>query len=179
MNKNIEVEIRSLISQDKYDELISFFKQNSEFLGEDYQETHYFDSDQDLRIQKNNTFSKVWLKKGKIHDDHREEIEIKCKKEDFEKLESLYHALGYKVSIKWFRNRHSFDWNGIVVALDHTKGYGHIIELEILSDEENKEKNLKLLKEKLASLNIPLTPKEQFDVHFKNYKENWQELTQG
>ena len=41
---NIEFEIRSFISKDKYNELIEFFKNNAEFLNEDYQETYYFDT---------------------------------------------------------------------------------------------------------------------------------------
>ena len=82
----IEVEVRSFITKEKYDELLEFFKRNAEFINEDYQETYYFDSDADLRIQRNKFFSKIWLKKGRIHDDFREEVEIKFKKNDFEKL---------------------------------------------------------------------------------------------
>jgi len=82
----IEVEVRSFITKEKYDDLLKFFKMYAEFVKEDYQETYYFDSDADLRIQKNNFFSKIWLKKGKIHDDFREEVEIKFKREDFKNL---------------------------------------------------------------------------------------------
>ncbi|GEM_PF-2211807 len=72
---NIEVEIRSFISKDQYQELITFFHKNGQFKGEDNQETYYFDAEQDLRIQRNHTHSKIWMKKGKLHDEHREEIE--------------------------------------------------------------------------------------------------------
>ncbi len=174
---NIEVEIRSFISEEKYHSLLDFFKQNSKLINEDQQETHYFDCKEDLRIQNNNHFCKVWLKKGELHDNHREEIEVKLPKEDFSNLQKLFSALGYSTEIKWFRKRHTFSWEGISVMLDNTKGYGHIIELEKMSDEENKEKSLKELKEKLSSLNIPLTPKEEFSKKYDHYKENWQELT--
>ena len=60
--------------------------------------------------------------------------------------------------------------------LDYTKGYGHIIELEILTDEQNKESALKSLKEKIASLKIEITPKETFNEKYNYYKENWQKL---
>ena len=50
---NIEVELRSFISEEKYNELIDFFRTNAKFVKEDFQETHYFDVEQDLRIQKN------------------------------------------------------------------------------------------------------------------------------
>ena len=44
--ENIEVEIRSFISKEKYEELLEFFKQNAELVKEDFQETHYFDCEQ-------------------------------------------------------------------------------------------------------------------------------------
>jgi predicted adenylyl cyclase CyaB len=172
----IEVEIRSFISKEKYSELLKYFKENSKFINEDYQETFYFDSKQDLRIQRNNFFSKIWLKKGNLHDEKREEIEIKFPKEDFEKLEKLFLSLGYNIEIKWFRTRNTFKYEEISVMLDYTKGYGYIIELEKLSSKENQEQALSLLKEKLNKLNIKLTPKEEFDKKFNYYKENWKNL---
>lgn len=175
--ENIEVELRSFISEQRYQELIEFFKKEGEFINEDYQETYYFDSDEDLRIQRNNFFSKIWLKKGKLHDDHREEIEVKCKKEDFEMLEKTFLALGYNIQIKWFRKRHTFKWQDISVMVDYTKGYGHILELEKMSTEEQKHETLELLRQKLASLNIELTPKEDFNKKYEFYKQNWKELT--
>lgn len=128
--KNIEVEVRSFVTEEKFGELMKFFQENAELVKKDCQETTYFDCDQDLRIQRNDYFSKIWLKKGEMHDDCREEFEIKFDKEDFPHLENLFSALGYNVKVKWFRDRHSFLWQGIDVSLDYTKGYGHIIELE-------------------------------------------------
>ena len=173
---NIEVEIRSFISEEKYLALLEFFKQESELINEDEQETHYFDCKEDLRIQQNQHYSKVWLKKGKLHDSAREEIEIKLPKEDFSKLQLLFFSLGYSIGIKWFRKRHTFSWKGISVMLDNTKGYGYIIELEKMSNEEDKEITLKELKTKLASLEIHLTPKEEFSQKYEFYRENWQDL---
>ncbi len=57
--KNIEVEVRSLITEEQYKRLMERFKKEAVFVGEDEQVTYYFDSEQDLRIQKNNNFSKV------------------------------------------------------------------------------------------------------------------------
>lgn len=173
----VEIEIRSFISKEKYAELLDFLHQNTTFVSEDYQETYYFDSKEDIRIQRNNSYSKIWMKRGKIHDDAREEVEIKFNRGDFEKLEQLFLAAGLNVQIKWFRNRHTFRWDDIDVMLDCTKGYGHIIELEQITDGEEKEKTLDKLKQKLASLNVILTPKEEFNHKYAYYKEHWKELT--
>lgn len=176
MLENIEIEIRSFISVEQYVKLLNFFKTNAEFVKEDFQETHYFDSEQDLRIQKNNFGSKIWMKKGKIHDDMREEIEIKTKGEDFENLKKLFDSLGYCVNIKWLRERKQFNWNGIKVCLDYTKGYGYIIELEKIGSEIDKEKIFEELKYKMNELGIQVTPKEEFEKKYNFYKENWRNL---
>lgn len=172
----IEVEIRSFITKEKYLELIGRLKKEGKFLGEDYQETYYFDAKEDLRIQRNNFFSKIWMKRGKIHDEQREEIEIKFARDDFEKLEKLFFAVGFSVSVKWFRTRHAFKWQGIDVAVDFTKGYGFILELEKMSDEASKEKTLALLKQKMDALGVPLTPKDEFDRKLQHYRDNWKTL---
>lgn len=173
---NIETEIRSFISKEKFDELLDFFKKNASLEKEDYQETFYFDCDEDLRIQRNNFFSKIWMKKGQIHDDHREEIEIKFDKDEFENLEKLFLSLGYNIEIKWFRKRFEFKWNDITVCLDFTRGYGYIIELEKMCTEDTKIQEFENLKQKLKSLNVEITPKEEFNKKFLYYKENWKSL---
>lgn len=175
----IEVEVRSFITKEKYDKLLEFFKRNAEFVKEDYQETYYLDSDADLRIQRNNFFSKIWLKKGKLHDDSREETEIKFKIGDFEKLERLFLDLGFNVEIKWFRKRYHFKWEKIDVMLDHTRGYGYIIELERISSEEEKEKIFEMLKTKLKIIGVKPTPREEFDRKYKYYKKNWRKLVEN
>jgi predicted adenylyl cyclase CyaB len=176
-NLDIEVEVRSFISEDQYNKLLEFMQKNAKLIKKDNQITYYFSGDNDLRIQKNDFFSKIWLKSGNIHDPHRKEVEVKLDKEKFEQLEKLFLSLGYNIDIKWFRKRNLFDWNNISVAIDHTKGYGYIIELEKMSNEQEKEQVYEFLKNKLKELNINLTPKQDFDKKFNYYKENWKELT--
>ncbi|MBT4166364.1 CYTH domain-containing protein [archaeon] len=174
--KNIEVEIRSFITKLQYEQFLEFFNQNAELVKQDYQETYYFDSEQDLRIQKNEQGSKIWLKKGQIHDDCRDELEIKFSKEDFDKANQIFQALDYSVEIKWFRTRHEFNWEGIKVCVDYTKGYGYIIELEKLSSVEEQEGVLDELRQKMNELKIQETSKEEFNKQYENYKQNWREL---
>ncbi len=116
------------------------------------------------------------MKKGKIHDEYREEIEIKYSKEDFEKLEQLFLTLGYKVEIKWFRKRNTFKWKDVAVVLDYTKGYGYIVELEKMSTEEDKESTLGHLRTKMQEVGIVITPKPEFDEKYQYYKKNWKQL---
>jgi predicted adenylyl cyclase CyaB len=204
--KNIECEIRSFITKEQFEKLLNFFillrsdeafttaKTMKERLeGQaDEQVTCYLkregEKDCDLRIQQNKDYSKIWMKKGKVHDESREEIEIRFAREDFKKLEKLFLMLGYEVEIKWFRTRRAFKWNDIDVCLDYTRGYGYIIELEkIYREEEKGVTGIKFqkerdsisyyLKSKMAELGVALTPREEFDSKYIYYKENWKKLT--
>ncbi|MBN1923608.1 MAG: CYTH domain-containing protein [Nanoarchaeota archaeon] len=167
-----EVELRSFVSEEKYEKLKSFFDNNAEFVKEDEQETHYFNCEQDLRIQCNNYYSKIWMKKGELHDDSREEIELNFDKSQFPELQKLFKALNYEVSIKWFRNRREYKWKNVSVMLDYTKGYGYILELEILT-EDDESKALNRLKTLFKELSIEVTPKEVFKEKYEEYKKNW------
>jgi len=59
---NIEIEIRSFITKEQYEKLLKFFIENSTLTKEDFQETYYFDCEQDLRIQKNDFNSKTFFR---------------------------------------------------------------------------------------------------------------------
>ena len=174
---NIEVEIRSFISVEQYQHLKQFFTTEGTLLEQDEQETHYLQTSEDVRIQQNQSSAKIVIKAGKVHDESREETEIICPPAEFRKMETLFSTLNIPTKIKWFRQRHKFIWEGITVCLDFTRGYGYILELEKMATAEEKEKIITLLKEKLARLGIPLTPREEFEQQFKHYEQNWRELT--
>ena len=143
---------------------------------EDFQETFYFDENSNLRIQRGNDSAKLWHKSGNVHDEFMEEIEIRTKREDFGNLGKFLNKLGHEVKIKWFRKRKQFDWDGIKVCLDYTRGYGYIIEFEKIGTEGNKTQILEELKQKLNELGITLTSKEEFEKQYNYYKENWRDL---
>lgn len=176
MINNIEVEIKSFISKEEYNRLLHFFHAHSTFVNTQNQDTYYFKGEDDLRIKKDEKSATIVLKKGVLHDEKREELEVSVPLDDFEKLEMMFLALGHEVEIKWQRIRHNFEWLGITVSVDHTLGYGYILELEKMSNKENKEEILVFLKEKLEELNIDLTPRDVFDTKYRDYKENWREL---
>lgn len=85
-------------------------------------------------------------------------------------------SLGYNVDIKWFRNSHTFSWEGVSVMIDYTKGYGYIIELEKMSSEALKDFDLSELKAKMDSLGIEVSSKAEFSERYERYKREWREL---
>jgi predicted adenylyl cyclase CyaB len=172
----IECEVRALISEEQYNQLVKYFQEHADETLDDEQETWYFNAPYDLRTQKNNHFSKIWLKKGKIHDDAREELEITFKREDFNMMNNMLETVGFSPIIQWLRKRKEFDWKGIKVSLDHTQGYGYSIELEKLTDEKNKDTAIDLLRKKLQELGVEETSKEEFNNKYEYYKTHWRQL---
>lgn len=176
LNKSLEVEARSFISEDEYNRLLGFLKKKATFLGKENQITYYFSGSQDLRIQKTENHAKLWLKGGNIHEKYREDIVIKFNRNDFDKLEDLLLRMGFKVEIKWFRTRNDFFWDKIKVSMDYTKGYGYIIELERFAFEKDKKEVYDVLLKKMKELEVKVTPKSVFDKKFNYYKNNWKKL---
>ncbi len=173
---SIEVEIRSFIDKEDRDRLLSFFRSDARFIKKDFQETLYLNTETDLRIQRNDSHSKIWMKRGVIHDEAREEVEIPFDRADFDKMIEIFRSAGIETSIKWMRERHLFNWNGITVSIDDTKGYGMIIELEIISNDEDKERDLARLRDAMSELGIEPTSKEEFDRRLGEYKTKWRSL---
>lgn len=175
----VECEVRSFVTDEQYERLLVFFGAHATDLGVDHQITHYLDAPLDLRIQSNDTGAKIWLKKGKLHDEEREEIEIPVARELFPRLQDFAAALGYTTTIEWRRTRHQFRWSDIDVSLDDTQGYGRILELEKRVSRELAEETVHHLKTQLAELGIPLTPKQEFERRYAYYREHWPELVEA
>ncbi|HTM69073.1 MAG TPA: hypothetical protein VL426_07330 [Candidatus Binatia bacterium] len=174
--KTTECEVRTLLDYFQYEALKERLMREAVFRGEDAQETRYFEGPHDLRIQKSTTCAKVWLKKGKMHDECREEVEVRMEPERFGELERLFDALGYSTGIVWHRHRMRFDWGDIDVSLDYTKGYGYVIELEKMSDDAGREETIRYLKDKLGELGFRPTPKPVLHERFTYYRERWRTL---
>jgi predicted adenylyl cyclase CyaB len=172
----LEAEVRSFITEADRKRLIQVMDKEANFIEEDEQETHYLDGPVDLRIQRSKNRAKLWVKTGKIHDSVRDETEVTVRRDDFDKLGQLLNLIGFEVEIKWFRKRRRYDWKGIKVCLDTTKGYGEIVELETKCDDSEKEVTVQMLRQKLETLKVKETPRAVFEERFQHYKKNWKEL---
>jgi predicted adenylyl cyclase CyaB len=173
--KNIEIEARSFITASQYKKLEAKLNKIAKFLGEINEETVYCGGER-IRIRRDDNYSYLILKSGKIHDDFRDEIKVRFKRSDFEKLKEIFERLGFDIDVLWFRKRKIYDWKGIKVFLDDTKGYGKIIELERFGKEGQERKIHRNLVEKLSSLGVKITPKKVFEEKFNYYKNNWRKV---
>jgi len=173
--KNIEIEARSFISSNQYKNLEKKLNKVAKFKKEIEEETAYCGKE-DIWIRRDDKFSYLILKSGKIHDNFRDEIKIRLKRTDFEKLKDLFARLGFNINVMWLRKRKVYDWKGTKVFLDDTRGYGKIIELEKFGKVGEEGIIHKQLEERLKSLGIKITPKKVFEKKFKYYKNNWRKI---
>jgi adenylate cyclase class IV len=116
----------------------------------------------------------MWLKKGNIHDDAREEIEVFVDNKYESSLTKMLSCLGYEVEIKWFRKRLMGEYKGITLTIDYTAGYGYIIELEnLIKDESKIESTKEELLKIFNDLDIKVSLKQEFKDKYEDYKMNW------
>lgn len=174
-----EVEIRSFLSTEEYERLRAYFDEHGTLIRDDYNETYYFDAPVDVRIQRNNGGAKIVYKKGRVHDESREEHEVPVSRESFQILEGLFSDIGIPVKIKWFRKRREYQWNTVNVCIDETLGYGKIIELEIVcAQDADVDAAREHLKAVLENFGISRTPREEFEKKFADYAVHWLEQTE-
>jgi adenylate cyclase class IV len=172
-----EVEKRVFLTNEQYKSLLVEFKVQS--IKPERQITTYYSAkdknskDIDLRLMQTVEYAKLWIKRGKIHDVHREEfevrIDIKYALETSKILELLFES-----RIKWFRERIETKYKKANICIDKTINYDAIFEIEILvSPDEEIEKSENLLNVYLRELGLEETTKKIQNKKYINYISNW------
>lgn len=164
MSNRIELE-RSFIITELDEKIIKekIEKEDFKLVSEEIEEDTYF-SDKDLYFVKN----RICLRTRKINDDYLEltykpksteetekygkkEVNIQLSVKDYEDIKFIINQLGYitYVSFKKYRTTYSKLVNGIErnIMLDELKDVGKYIELEVLSEKEDKQKMLSELED--------------------------------
>ena len=159
MSNRIELEKSFILDEENEKRIQEKIKQEGfKLVSEEIEEDTYF-SDKELNFVKN----RVCLRTRKINDDHLEltykpksteetekfgkkEVNIELNVKDYEDVKYIIKQLGYieYVSFKKYRTTYSKNVNGIEsnIMLDELKGIGKYIELEVLSEKEDRQKML-------------------------------------
>lgn len=172
----IEIELRTFLEDHEYDRIAALLEKEGQWLRDHEEETIYLTGEQDLRLRKTEDKAFAILKKGQLHDDAREELEVEVKRDDFEQLALLFSSLGYEREIHWFRERRVFQWGKFTVFLDDTRGYGKILEIEYLSDNDDKAIRDEMKQVMNRDFGVTISDKKEFEERFAHYKEHWKEL---
>ncbi len=179
-NKNIEVELRSRFTKEKYDELLSFFEKNAKHLGDDDKEIWFYVLEDKLlkvtrNISKGN--SKITLKLNKIgFGSSFEEIEFYIDEKDTEKAVKMFNALGHDDLHEPQVLRKYFEYKGIEFALKYSQSWGYHMEFEIVVSSKEEEKDAENhIRDVAKELDIPIMSDEELFVFTQALEKDYDE----
>lgn len=137
--KNIEAEVRGLLTKSEFDALSSFLSKNSAFKQKkervliDYS-SGVRDRKKDIRIRETNGIPEIIIKLGSWGgSEKREEISVHAEKGSFEDLVRAFGELGYTKGVLCVRNSLVYDYKNVEFALVEVPGHSYYFEAEILS----------------------------------------------
>lgn len=172
-----EIEYKFVLKPKDKTRLEKYLKKNkAKLTKKETQDNWYYvaSGKNDLRIRRNDKEAFLILKRGWMHSDCRDEIEVKVERSDFKRLDEIFISLGYKYDTKWYRKRLEYKLTDFNITLDFNAGYGWVTEIEKIirtgSEKKAKQDILNFAKE------IGIKPASQslFDKMYKFYKKNWQ-----
>lgn len=198
MIKDIEVEVRGVLSKDQYSqtktlfEKLASFKENKSRILIDYSTflpgEGIRDRQKDIRVRVTNGIPEIVVKLGSWGgSESRRELSFKGKEGEFETLVEIFGQLGFKKGILAKRDAIIYDFKGVEFALVKTPGQHYYFEAEKMAhNEEDFAKVENEIREVCQELGLEVVSKKGFFnfidelnktdneiFEFKDFKENY------
>lgn len=168
-----ELEIKSLLTKEKYEELQKILPQKFQKINDDSITTIRF-RPKDLRVRYSNKLNELVFKDGDPTHFSRKEITINLKeKDDCNQMINLLKELGFKDDPSWVKHKEEFvleyDSQEYTLSLQHIKNFAYLLEAEIMLEDNNLDESktekelghIENLKKILTRLGCtPIEPKE-------------------
>ena len=184
MNKHIEIEFRSLLDENKYNELLRVLKDKARDLGEDDKDVYFFIMpDRLLKVTDNVSqgTAKITIKLTRIgQGSDFEEIEYLIDPQDIQKAVKLFRLLDVTDEVQHaFQKRHNFEYKDVELAIKHSDAWGYHAELEIMiGDQRDKASAEEKIKKVAEELGLQLMNEEELRA-FTEQKDKEYEKRQG
>lgn len=167
MNKNIEVEIRGLLSEAEHTSISDFLEKEGQNKEVDNRKTTFFIMpDKTLKIAEkvSKGKAKISLKTGDIvKDSSQTEYEVDIKPEEFDIAEKIFLNLGFDQIQHTEQKRINYTYKGVEFAVKWSIDWGYHFEMEkMVSSEEDVEKARKELMQMAQDLNLSVMSEEEF-----------------
>jgi len=187
MNKDIEVEMRGPLTEEKYLETEKFlgefgvFKENKERLLIAYTEIlgkeNMKEITTDFRLRCTNGIPEIILKLGEWGgSDQRQELSVLAKPGEFDKLVQIFGHLGHKKGIMCVRRSKVFDYKGIEFALVEVRGHSYYFEAEIMAHSDGKEEAMKKISDVCRELGLAIFSQEEFYQYIEKLNNESNEI---
>jgi adenylate cyclase class IV len=91
-------------------------------------------------------------------------------------LDELILSCGYSYQSKWSRIRETFQSDDITICLDKNAGYGYLIEVEKVIENESHAEVVRIqLENFLKQLELTELPQDRLERMFQHYNSNWKD----
>lgn len=136
MTKNIEVEFRAALDDNKYEEMLDFFNKNGKLVMAGERVTTKY-SPPDLRIREDWNGKTLMLKIGDVNNTEREEYEVGIN--DSTEIKKIIENLGFYLIHSWRTKRKKFEFKDFYICIDDIPGFMKTMEIErkCLAEEVN------------------------------------------
>lgn len=177
MKSNFEIEYRSKVSFDKYNELLIYLDENAQVLGQDDKNVFFFLlEDKLLKVSDNKSqgTAKITLKLNTIGNGATfEEIEFNIQTEDVKDAVRLFKTLGYVNVQESFQIRKNYIYEDVEIAMKYSETWGYHLELEkVIHDISLKESADLAIKKVADSLNIQIMSDEELKKFTIEHNKN-------
>ena len=170
-----EVEIKALLTEEKYQELKSSLPDKFRLINKDNITTIKF-KPKDVRVRYSDKINELVFKDGDPTVYARKEISINLKdKEDCMRMISFLEELGLSQEPSWTKTKHEFicerDGAEYSLSLQHIPNFAYLLEAERMSN--NPEKHIPVLKSILRDLGCTPLDADEFKNKIKEYIETY------
>ena len=172
--KQIEVEVRAVFNEAKYNDLKVFLDQNAKDLGQDDKDVYFYLLPNKVVKVVNNISkqtAKIVMKLNRVGKgrNEAEEIEIAISPSDFDKAVKFFSELTFDEVQHSFQKRQNYLFDNVELALKYSDSWGYHLELEIMIDDESKQKEAEI---KLSQVAQKLGVKIMNEEEQKNFAAN-------
>ncbi|MBU1292883.1 hypothetical protein KJ819_02325 [Patescibacteria group bacterium] len=178
MEKNIEVEVRGLLSTEEYTNLKSFFDENAKKTEEkdrifiDYSTFlpgGIEERKKDIRLRITNGVPEIVVKIGEWGgSESRKELSVKTAPGSFDLLTEIFAALGYEKGVLAIRKSHVYVYKDTEFALVEVPGHSYYFEAEKMAHEgEDADELIEEMNILCKELGLTVFSKEDFFAYIQ------------
>jgi len=184
-NKQIEIELRSIFSKTKHDQIKKYLDKYAKDLGEDDKDVYFFLLPDKITKAVNNVSkksAKIVIKLNRIGrgSSDFEEIEIPINPSDFDKAVKFFSALRFDQIQNSYQKRHNYLLDGVEIALKWTDSWGYHMEMEIVVDDKSKKDFAEINIRKVAEkLDVRIMTDDELKEFTKKIDENYKKGLYG
>lgn len=169
MNPTVEIEYRSLITEDDFLRLRKFLGENAKLLGEDNKDTvFYIWPDKVIKVANNESTgkAKIALKPGRMYKQaFFHETELTVLPDEVEKAKQFCKGLEPEKVMEAYQFRTNYLFKGVEIALKYTESFGFHLEFEIMVDDvAKKEEAENVIRSAAEELGVSILTDQQLAV---------------